>query len=146
MSDNSDRGMTQEGAKAQQTNHREVYSGRSQEIEHGLDEQDSCEKLPGVSDQKAGDDMARAKIEVIGKCPIDAEKALHLLNTVKNFVNDSFTSHGVIAQLIKQDGEDPFLNVSLLYDLTSHNLFGSRGVGKLDVIYKRKTHAVSQKH
>ena len=57
MSGNSDRGMTPEGTKAQQTNHREVYIDRSQEIEHGLDEQDSCEKLTGVSDKKSGDDM-----------------------------------------------------------------------------------------
>ena len=43
------------------------------------------------------------------------EEVMQLLETVKDFVNQTFQSKGVVANVISQDGKDPYVNVSIYF-------------------------------
>ena len=97
----------------QETNRIQVISNNSQEptaLHGSIEQDDECEKSPTEKTDEEIESFMTVERNKIN-CPINNESVLNLLEMVKDFVNQSFMSQGVIAQLIKQDGEDPFVNV-----------------------------------
>ena len=98
----------------QETNRIQVISNNSQEptaLHGSIEQDDECEKSPTEKTDEEIESFMTVERNKIN-CPINNESVLNLLEMVKDFVNQSFMSQGVIAQLIKQDGENPFVNVS----------------------------------
>ena len=49
------------------------------------------------------------------------EKVTHLLESVKDFVNQNFNSKGVVANVINKHGKETYVNVSNYLDLPFKN-------------------------
>ena len=63
-----------------------------------------CESMKNVS---------KSKYEIMEKSVSRSdEKVMHLLESVKDFVNQNFNSKGVVANLINKHGKETYVNVS----------------------------------
>ena len=63
-----------------------------------------CESMKNVS---------KSKHEMMEKhVSRSDEKVTHLLESVKDFVNQNFNSKGVVANVIKEYGKETYINVS----------------------------------